>query len=159
MEKLISNIGTDKNPTIIKVNEYKGRKFVDIRKYYYDKNEELQPTKKGVSLNSHQFSNLVIQLSQNNATIKEFLEDKSYFDNYQIQTEVTIGRDFNLKFENEQTTLVMNPKLVEGIGAERLDFFKKLILHFQTSLGEVLEDENEIDLVLDVFNRKLNKEL
>ena len=159
MEELISNIGTEKNPTLIKIKEFKGRKIIDIRKYYFDKKEELQPTKKGISLNNSQFSNLTKHLSESETKIFEFLKDKSYFENYQIKEESTIGRDFNLIFENKKTTLILNTKLANQLGVERIDFFQKLILHFQTSLNEILDDENDIDLILDVFNRKLNSEL
>ena len=35
---------------LIDVREFKGKLYVDIRKYYYDSNEELKPGKQGISL-------------------------------------------------------------------------------------------------------------
>ena len=40
MEELIFKIGTKKNPLLITLKEFKGRKLVDIRKFFQDKNEK-----------------------------------------------------------------------------------------------------------------------
>ncbi|CAD7000392.1 RNA polymerase II transcriptional coactivator [Ceratitis capitata] len=62
-----STSGEDANPngpwTIenlrqVRINEFKGRKMVDIREFY-EKNGEILPGKKGISLHIHQWKKLL----------------------------------------------------------------------------------------------------
>ncbi|XP_018796652.1 PREDICTED: RNA polymerase II transcriptional coactivator [Bactrocera latifrons] len=42
----------------VRINEFKGRKMVDIREFY-EKNGEILPGKKGISLHPHQWKKLL----------------------------------------------------------------------------------------------------
>ena len=77
MEELIFKIGTKKNPLLITLKEFKGRKFVDIRKFYQDKNEEeekLLPTKKGITLNSLQLEQFIEVINTKSINISNFFQ-------------------------------------------------------------------------------------
>lgn len=39
-------------PILINISYFKGKKYLDIRKYYYDKGGQLKPTPKGINLNA-----------------------------------------------------------------------------------------------------------
>ena len=56
----------------VDVNEYKSKKFVDIRKWYKDKNRDLKPTTKGISLSKEQWEDFIANLED----IKILVEEK-----------------------------------------------------------------------------------
>lgn len=61
---VVLTAGSLKQPLIVKYSDFEGKKLLDIRKYYKGKNGDIQPTRKGVSLNHVQFeavSNAFIQ--------------------------------------------------------------------------------------------------
>ncbi len=77
--KKIGTVGIDENgksvhkePIFVSISEYKKVKYLDIRKYYED-NDQWRPTKKGITVNSEQFSDLMNLLKDKENEIKEFL--------------------------------------------------------------------------------------
>ncbi len=74
----IAAIGSEKAPILIKLNEYKGRHLLDIRRYYYDKDSrELKPTQKGINLNQEAFAIVKNILQQQSAVIEEWLSQEA----------------------------------------------------------------------------------
>lgn len=68
-------IGEIKNGNIIiSISEFNGKKFLDIRKFFKNDNEELQPTKKGIALNKEQFTGVLELLNDNKENIRELLD-------------------------------------------------------------------------------------
>jgi hypothetical protein len=56
MEKILKEIPRERGEVLrLSVNEYKGKLLLNIRIWYTDENEELRPTKKGVTVNAKQF--------------------------------------------------------------------------------------------------------
>ena len=53
------------------VNEFKGKKYIDIRKYYLDE-DEMKPTKKGISFNEQQWD----EFSSKFQDIQNFVKEK-----------------------------------------------------------------------------------
>ena len=52
-------IGTKDYPLKIQFKTYKGKKYIDIRKWFLErKTNEVLPTKKGISLSEHQFESM-----------------------------------------------------------------------------------------------------
>jgi hypothetical protein len=50
-------IGDEKAPVIISLSKFKGMRFIDIRRYYFDKNAKaLRPTQKGIALKEDEFA-------------------------------------------------------------------------------------------------------
>lgn len=77
--KQIAAIGIDekgepviKEPIFISISEYKSSKFIDIRKFYLE-GEEWKPTKKGITLNSSQFKEVLDVLNKNESQIMTLL--------------------------------------------------------------------------------------
>jgi len=49
-------IGDEKSPVVISLSKFKGMRFVDIRRYYFDKaTRTTKPTPKGISLKEEEF--------------------------------------------------------------------------------------------------------
>ena len=162
MEELIFKIGTKKNPLLISLKEYKGRKLVDIRKFYQDKNEKeekLMPTRKGISLNPLQLEQFTEVLNSQSDKISNFFE-KADNSAKKIEVEITnssFGRGFNLEYKNGETVLTINQDFKDKIGGNNVDVFKKLLFCFSQSVNDIIEDQDDIDLLLDILNKNINK--
>jgi hypothetical protein len=49
-------IGESKSPLVVSINHFKGQRFVDIRRYYYDTiSKTTKPTPKGIALKEDEF--------------------------------------------------------------------------------------------------------
>lgn len=162
MEFLKQIIGTEKNPIVINFKEYNKRKIVDIRKFYQSSidSKELLPTKKGIALNPIQLQQLLECLKSNSGEINNFFntqESINFSNEIEPVIDHTIGRKFEIKFENNKTRLVIDNSLEQKISEEKIGFFSSMILMFHQAMTEVVEDDDEIDLILDSLSNKLNK--
>ena len=162
MEELIFKIGTKKNPLLISLKEYKGRKFVDIRKFYQDKNEKeekLLPTRKGITLNSLQLEQFIEVINTESNNISNFFQQSNNLaDKIEVEiTDSSFGRGFNIEYKNGETTLTINQNFKDKIGGNNVDFFKKLLFCFSESINDIIEDQDDIDLLLDILNKNINK--
>ncbi len=54
----------------VKINQFKGRTYVDIREYY-EKNGDLLPGKKGISLSTSQWQKLKTLIADIDAAVEE----------------------------------------------------------------------------------------
>ena len=70
--KLFLSRNQTKEPKIVSVSEFKGKLYVNIRKHYYDKNMELKPTAKGVSLSVDEWNLLVNNIDE----IKQMIQQQ-----------------------------------------------------------------------------------
>jgi len=70
MEKIFHKIEKDE-PIQVKVVEFNGEKYLDIRKWYYGKNNELQPLKKGITLDYEDAEEILDILSEKKWEILE----------------------------------------------------------------------------------------
>ena len=70
-------IGPKEYPIKIQIKTYKGRKYLDIRKWYLDrKTDEVLPTKKGISLSEYQFEDVISILSKDKEKISNWFQEK-----------------------------------------------------------------------------------
>ena len=77
MNKLISKFRKNSFEEIqINAREYKGHQYVDIRTYLRSSNEEMVPTKKGVSIPIEQY----IEFSKGISILEDKLENANLFD-------------------------------------------------------------------------------
>jgi hypothetical protein len=160
VEGINFKIGTKKNPLIIALKEFKGRKLFDIRKFFVEKNgEKLIPTKKGISLNRFQLEQVIDTLKYESINISNFFEIEELTEKIlQIETvKSTFGRGFNVEFKNGDSKLLISEELKNKLGENNLDFFKKILDCLYQSADEIIEDEDDIQLFLDIFNNKINK--
>lgn len=162
MEELIYKIGTKKNPLLIGLKEFKGRKLVDIRKFFQDKNEseeKLLPTRKGISLNQFQLEQFIEVLNTESHIISNFFQEGDISEK-KIQVEITkssFGRGFNLEYKNSDTVLKINQDFEDKIGKNNVDFFKKILNCLYQSANDIIEDQDDIELFLDLLNKNINK--
>jgi hypothetical protein len=160
MEQLTFRIGTSRNPIIIDVKEFNNQKLIDIRKYFLDKEDKnkLIPTKKGISLNSFQLEQLIQTLNSNAKSVSNFFQVNEH---KQIEVEIksTIGRSFQCRYENNKTSVVIDEKLNNKLSSENLLLFVKMIEALNVSLMDVIEQEDELELIMDVFNQRISKML
>lgn len=160
MEQLVFQIGTTRNPILIDVKEFNNQKLIDIRKYFIDKDDtsKLIPTKKGISLNSFQLGQLIETLNLNSNFVSEFFQINE-LKQINIEIKPTIGRSFQCKYENNKTSIIIDEKLNEKLSSENLLLFTKIVEAFNISLLDVLEQEDEIELIMDVFNQRISRML
>jgi len=162
MEELTYKIGTKKNPLLIGLKEFKGRKLVDIRKFFQDKNEseeKLLPTRKGISLNQFQLEQFIEVLNTESHAISNFFQEVGITEK-KIQVEITkssFGRGFNLEYKNSDTVLKINQDFEDKIGKSNVDFFKKILNCLYQSASDIIEDQDDIELFLDILNKNINK--
>jgi hypothetical protein len=158
MAELKFVIGSKRNPTVGSFSEFKGQKLFDLRKYFINPNnsEELIPTKKGISLNELQFRFLIDSLNQFSPEITEFFTEKSEF-SIDLEITTTIGREFEIIYENGKTTLKIDDNFKNKLVIDQLLLFSKVLDSFYKSLIDVIDDSDEIDLVMDGLNRRINK--
>ena len=70
-------IGPKEYPIKIQIKTFKGRKYLDIRKWYLDrKTNEILPTKKGISLSEYQFEDVISLLSKDREKISYWFQEK-----------------------------------------------------------------------------------
>ena len=70
-------IGPKDYPIKIQIKTFKGRKYLDIRKWYLDRKiNEILPTKKGISLSEYQFEDIITLLSKDKKKISEWFQDR-----------------------------------------------------------------------------------
>lgn len=160
MAELNYKIGTERNPILIAIKEFKGRKLIDIRKHFPDsKNKnDLIPTKKGISLNESQLAALLNELNTNKESIQKYFEQINQ-ENLDINLNIgnSLGRKFRFDFENKKTDFFLDSDLANKIGDVHIDVVKKSFYAFHSALLDVIEDDDEIELILDIFSNKLNR--
>lgn len=160
MEQLTFKIGTNRNPILIDFKEYNNQKIVDIRKYFFDSKDSnnLLPTKKGITLNINQLNQVVETLNSNLSSLSDFFETDDLKE-IKIEIKPTIGRSFQCKNENNKTTVVIDENFKNRLPADNLKLFSLMIESLNIALSDVLEESDEIDLVLDVFNQRISRVL
>jgi hypothetical protein len=156
MEQLIFKIGTTRNPILIDFKEYNNFKLVDIRKFFIDKNDinNLLPTKKGISLNVNQLNQLIETINSNSNTISNFFKTDE-INQINIDIKPTIGRGFQCKYENNKTTVIINEDLKNRLPSDNLSLFSIMLDAFNKAMIDVLEQDDEIELIMDVFNQRI----
>ena len=71
-DNLIAQLPDDS--IFVSISDFKGRKYVDIRKYFVSDNNKWIPTKKGIALGKEQFERLLKALNDNKDEIIEALK-------------------------------------------------------------------------------------
>jgi len=137
-------IGTKDYPIKIQIKTFKGRKYLDLRKWFLDrKTNEVIPTKKGISLSEYQFEDIVTILSKEKENISKWFQEKSteeeVVDSLMIQSELrrkiseeaklfntktkklSENRFFKIEYENVKKHLIINEnhQLYKNINQEK----------------------------------------
>jgi hypothetical protein len=76
-EREYARIGDEKSPLVVKVTSFQGSRYLDLRRYYFDKkSKETRPTPKGIALKEDEFKEVVSVLEKNaKAILSDFADD------------------------------------------------------------------------------------
>ena len=87
------SFGSEEYPLKVSFTEFKGKKYLDIRKWYLDKkSDEIKPTKKGISLSHVQFQNIIELLFDEKKSIVDWLSkptsNEEFFNNLEKKSQL-----------------------------------------------------------------------
>ena len=70
-------LGPENYPLKLEIKTFKGKKYLDIRKWFLDrKSNEIAPTKKGIMLSHYQFNDVIETIDKQKQTINSWFEDQ-----------------------------------------------------------------------------------
>lgn len=156
MERLEIIIGSKKSPIKLKLNEFKGRKLLDIRKYY-SSNEELMPTKKGISLNASQYAQIIDSIKKHHRRISDHFDLHQRELDIEIEYKATLGRSFTIHNENSNQIVILNPKFKDQLHSMTIDDFTSVLVTIYKSITDVIEDDEDISRILDRLDHHLKR--
>ena len=165
-------IGPKEYPIKIQIKTFKGRKYLDIRKWYLDrKTNEVLPTKKGISLSEYQFEDVISLLSKDKKKISDWFQEKidenKVVDSLVKQSEVrrkiaeevrefkttskklSENKFFKIEYENGNKQLIINEnhQLYKDINKEKSadkikKIFELLFISFDQTIKLFDSEEN-----------------
>jgi|SRR5579871_941749 len=69
----LAQLGSPSNPVVVRLGEYQGTRFVDVRRHYKKKGtQELTPTRKGIALNAKVLADLRDILEKSDKVIQDW---------------------------------------------------------------------------------------
>lgn len=75
--KELLRIGDDKTPLVVSMNRYRGVRYLDIRRYYFDKETRTpKPSPKGIALREDEFVQIVKFFSRSDTEITKFFSSQ-----------------------------------------------------------------------------------
>ena len=156
-----ANLGSEKRPVILRVKQYRGAEYLDIRKCFRDKDDgAIMPTNKGVMLNrihAQKLFNLEYDVWEKLESWLEDSGDNGSKTTVRCTTQALISRCFRVEWRPGESTVVLD----EDIANKLLDFDRALVPEllsaFCSALEAVVEDNAERDMVLDMLSSKLKR--
>lgn len=160
MEQVEFRIGSPKSPIVMSLKEFKGKKLLDVRKYFRGSkdSDEIIPTRKGISLTGQQFSMVLDALNEHAEIIERFYSssvDLNLNQNLDITVGSPLGRLFHFSFENDSTNVIIDKKIQEKFSEDHAALVVNLLLLFHKSLLDSLEDEEDVEMVLDSLSHRI----
>lgn len=159
MEKEVEfQIGSIKNPIIIKLTTFENRNLVDIRKYFI-KDEVPAPTKKGIMLNQNQLSQMLEVFEKNEEIFSTFLSNSNEFNfpdsKFQLIKKTLIGRKFNIENKGNDESFFVDEEFSKKYTENELKIISKMIYMFYDILNSNIElDDSE--RILNIIDLKLS---
>ena len=160
-------LGPENYPLKIEVKTFKGKKYIDFRKWFLDKKtSEILPTKKGIMLSEYQFRDVSDVLINQKKTIdgwfKEKVKDTDAVDllseeaskvrkksqdakNYKtVLKKIDNNNFFSLEYNNNEIQFVLNNehelyKKIENLEKKSKDTVTKIIESLLISFRQTLE--------------------
>ena len=146
-------IGPKEYPIKIQIKTFKGRKYLDIRKWYLDrKTNEILPTKKGISLSEYQFEDVISLLSKDKEKISNWFQEKidenEVVDSLVKQSEVRRNiaeevREFKTKSEKLSENKFFKIEYEKGN--------KQLIINENHQLYKEINKEKSVEKIKKIF--------
>jgi len=159
-----NNIGSQKQPIFITIDEYKGHKYVDIRKYFLDNEGEHVATRKGVKLNVSQFSRMLEQIKTESELIEQELK-LGESSNVEILRELNVstsdnlrGRIFQVEHLNGTRDVAIATQFLDNIKDDTKHVVGAMVSTLYEALFDILEDDVALNDVLDRWSHLLQLE-
>lgn len=159
-----NNIGSQKQPIFITIDEYKGHKYVDIRKYFLDNEGEHVATRKGVKLNVSQFSRMLEQIKAESELIAQELK-LGEISNVEILRELNVstavnlrGRIFQVEHLNGTRDVAISTQFLDNIEGDTKHVVGAMVSTLYEALFDTLEDDVVLNDVLDRWSHLLQLE-
>jgi hypothetical protein len=159
--KLGGNIGTASQPLYVVIDEFNGKRFIDVRKYFINSDDEEIATRKGIKINPTQFIRLVELLSDNHAIIIEKLSldsasVKTAFTNLNVIPNSTLkGRIFSVDNLNGRRDVVISSEFLDKIDGDIQLVVGKMISSLFEALNDTIDDDTLVNDILDRWSQLL----
>ncbi len=159
MEKEVEfQIGTARNPIIIKLTNFENRNLVDIRKYFM-KDDAPAPTKKGIMLNQIQLSQMLDVFEKNEETFSTFLSNSNEFNfpdsKFKLIKKTLIGRKFNIENKGNDESFFVDEEFSKKYTENELKIISKMIYMFYDILNSNI-DLDDHENILNIIDLKLS---
>lgn len=160
-------LGPENYPLKIEIKTFKGKKYLDIRKWFFDRKvNETAPTKKGIMLSQYQFKDVMATLEKQRENINGWFEDKVEEDKaienlseeaskvrlksqeakkYKTMfKKINDNNFFSLEYRNNEINFILNQnhelyKKIETLNKESKKLVYKLIESLLISFKQTLE--------------------
>ena len=160
-------LGPENYPLKIEVKTFKGKKYIDFRKWFLDrKTNEILPTKKGIMLSEYQFRDVSDVLVNQQKTIEEWFKEKIQdSDAVNLLSEETLkvrkksqeakkykavlkkidnNNFFSFEYKNNEIQFILNNdhelyKKIESLDKKSKDLAYKIIESLLISFRQTLE--------------------
>ena len=100
MEQTLRRIGAKTRPLILKLKDFKGRRFIDLR-YHYVKDDDILPTKRGLMLSKEALIAVLSAIDEESEVISEYFDLKNQeVVDLEVKRDVVTGRSFEVNQYN-----------------------------------------------------------
>lgn len=157
------NLGSQRQPLLVKLIELGGRHLLDVRKYYLNDGEEL-PTKKGISLNVSQLSGLLKAVVDNADVISKHFDTpfpSGELNSVRVVSEKLVGRRLGRVFHSEslngQREITLTTDLQQVLLDSHLSEGAHILDAVHRALDDVLDEDDDLlrEAILDRLNLHL----
>ena len=157
---LDQNLGSQRQPLLVKLIELGDRPLLDVRKYYIKDGEEL-PTKKGISLNVSQLSGLLNVVAENTEVIANHFDEPLEASSTKAVSEKLVGRRLGRAFHSESLNgkreITLSSDLEAALSKSHLTLGAHILDAVHRSLVDVLDEDDRYlrEAILDRLNMHL----
>lgn len=148
--------GSKRNPVVMHLGDYEGRPRIDIRKYYYlkDNPEEMLPTRKGISLNHSELEQFLDILNSNKGNIDNYFQGNqmSSINQSFLGEGLPIGRTFDVEFQNGETKVLIGSELSKLKDKTSEEVMTYLLEAFYRSALDAIDDDDDFDMLISKLN-------
>ena len=161
--KLDQNLGSHRQPLLVKLIRLGDRPLLDVRKYFV-KDGENAPTKKGISLNVSQLAGLLKMIANNTEAISHHFDTPLSKDVSTSASSVSeklvgvrIGRAFHSESLNGKREITLSSDLEATFAKSKLSVGAHILDAIHQSLDDVLDEDDKFirEAILDRLNMHL----
>lgn len=161
--RLDQNLGSQRQPLLVKLIELGERPLLDVRKYYIKDGEDL-PTKKGISLNVSQLAGLLKVIADNTEAISNHFDEPltpGIASSAKAVSEKLVGRRLGRAFHSESLNgkreITLSSDLEMAFSRSNLSVGAHVLDAVHQSLDDVLDEDDSFlrEAILDRLNMHL----